>query len=92
MVELAFPKDRPAAANSAELRKEPIADYAAQDTDNDGYLTLAELLKPPLASFDCMDGNRDNRLSRREMEGRMGRCQSKTDHHRIMFISEPQAK
>ncbi|HEX8214803.1 MAG TPA: hypothetical protein VF582_04950 [Allosphingosinicella sp.] len=78
MIEIVFPKDRPAAVNSAELRERVIGDYAAQDTDQDGYLTLVELLKDPLATFDCMDVNSDDRLSSREIDSGMSRCASKT--------------
>ncbi len=92
MVELVFPKNRPIAANSAELRAWIIVYHADQDTDGDGYLTLAELLKEPLASFNCMDANGDDRLSRREVESRMVGCPSDTYGSRIGFISEPEIK
>lgn len=92
MVELGLPKDIPAPANVTELRDWLIGFYAAQDLDKDGYLTLAELLKGPLATFECMDVNRDQRLSKREQEGAMGRCESGPHHGGIGFLSEPEAK
>lgn len=92
MVELGLPKGVSAAPDVAELRDWLIGYYAAQDMDKDGYLTLAELLKGPLATFECMDVNRDQRLSKREREGSMSRCEFELDHGGIGFISEPEAK
>ena len=76
MIEVTFPKNILDVSNLAEIRDRLLADYAAQDTDKDGYLTLSELLESPLAAFDCTDVNRDDRLTRREMEGGMSRCAS----------------
>jgi hypothetical protein len=92
MIEQVFPKNILNVSNFAEIRDLLVADYAAQDSDKDGYLTLSELLEGPLAVFLCMDVNRDSRLTRLEMEGGMSRCASSETYSRIGFISEPESK
>jgi hypothetical protein len=44
---------RPPALVLAKQRAQLMADFASEDMDHDGYLTLAEILHKPLAMVDC---------------------------------------
>ena len=63
-------------ADLEKKRQEILGYYAAQDVNNDGYLSLDELLKFPLASFDCLDANDDGKVSSKEIFSGMEHCPS----------------
>ena len=63
-----------------EARSWFIEDYAAQDLNHDGFLSLDELLREPLANFGCMDRNRDGELTQGEIDAGLTRCGSGRSH------------
>ena len=74
MIALALPDDQQSTRERLNIRQLLLDDYAIQDTDRDGYLTLAELLKEPLETFTCMDTDNDDFLSQDEFETEMAHC------------------
>lgn len=74
MVASSFSANNGKAPEHRKMHDWLVEDYAAQDTDRDGYLSLEELLKEPLATFGCMDTNSDDFLGQSETQAGLGRC------------------
>ena len=76
MIELMFSRESKD-AQMRDFRQSLIDDYARQDGDGDGYLTLDELLREPLATFSCIDTDRDDKITEAEIEQGANNCPGK---------------